>query len=317
MSFMELTVTRIEAAAVDIRVFRLSAPDGRELPLFTPGAHVDVTTPSGKVRQYSLCTAAIPHEYVIAVKRERQSRGGSASMHAEVTSGMTLRVGAPRNNFELAPDEPEVILLAGGIGMTPLLCMAERLLQEGRRFRLHYFARSSEHAVFRELLSKPHWNDRVSFHFGLDVPSTEAALFAATKQCGEETGIYICGPAPFMEAAQRQASVVGARRMHLEHFAPPPALTSFEDRPFTVVLMKTGERLEVPCDKSIVSAMTEQGLYPDVLCEQGVCGTCITRVLGGTPDHRDLYLTDEEKAAGTHMMICVSRSKGPVIELDL
>lgn len=317
MEMFEMTVKDASDAATEIRRITLAAPDGRELPPFTPGAHIDVVTPSGHVRQYSLCNSASSRlEYVIAVKREPQSRGGSASMHDSVRAGTSLRIGAPRNNFELSAAEPEVVLLAGGIGVTPLFCMAEQLLRQGRKFCLHYFARSRDHLAFAEVFDSPKWAPHARLHLGLDANQTATALKLAIGQASAKAGVYICGPLPFMDTALEQAHVLPAGQVHSEYFAAPAQPDHTGDQPFDVLLRRSGTRLHVPAGKSILAVMSEHGIYADFSCEQGVCGTCAANVVAGTPDHRDFYLTDEEKAECRQMMICVSRAKGDVIELD-
>ncbi|WP_233518899.1 PDR/VanB family oxidoreductase [Paraburkholderia xenovorans] len=288
------------------------------MPPFEAGSHIDVITPAGHTRQYSLCNDEQErHRYVIAVKREPQSRGGSASMHDTLTAGTTLTIGYPRNNFELDAHEPAVILLAAGIGITPLLAMAFRLGTQGRTFALHYFVRGDEHIAFRDILLSPRFSRWVELHRGLDAAATRATLAKILAAPPAGAGVYLCGPLPFIEAGQQCMAGKSGCNLHVEYFAAPPQAPHDGDQPFEVILARTGRTLVVPPGKSIVDTLADAGIHADVSCEQGVCGTCITPVLGGVPDHRDVYLTDEEKASGKCMMICVSRARGARLELDL
>lgn len=318
MELLKVMVSRVDDVAADIKSYELVADGDASLPAFEAGAHVDVVTPSGLTRQYSLCNDEQErHRYVIGVKREPQSRGGSTSMHDLVEPGSTLMISAPRNNFELDANEPEVVLLAAGIGVTPLLAMAWRLRAQGRVFTLHDFVRSEAHVAFRDALESPALRPHVKLHCALDPAATRAALEGIIDAAPDGAGVYLCGPLPFIEAGQLCATAKASCNVHIEYFAAPAQAPHAADRPFEVVLAKSGRRLSVEPGRSIVEVMAENDIYADVSCEQGVCGTCITRVLKGAPDHRDVYLTDEEKASGECIMICVSRAQGDVLELDL
>lgn len=294
----------------EIRRFLLESREGAELPAVTPGSHIDVHLMPGLVRQYSVCNGPAEKDgYIIAVKREPQSRGGSSHMHS-IVSGDTLEIGLPRNNFPLAKDALGHLLLAGGIGITPLFSMARHLAACGGRFALHYFARSSQHIAFRDMLGAKELTSFVTIHTGLDrtaISDRFAKLLAVPAQ---KTHLYVCGPGPFMEAAVATARARGwaASCIHREYFGAAPVDRTNQENSFEVRLVASGRTIRVAPGETISHALQREGIRVDVSCEQGVCGTCLTRVLEGTPDHRDSFLTDEERGVGDRMCICVSRS---------
>ena len=312
-------VANREAAAEDIVLLDLEPVDQQPLPAFSAGAHIDVQTPSGAVRQYSLC--GVPGEttaYQIAVLREPQGRGGSASVHDALSPGDRLTVSAPRNHFALHPGEGLSVLLAAGIGITPLLAMAEELHASGRPFVLHYCARSETRAAFHEALRCKPYAGQVRFHFDggdaarrLDIAATLAAQPAGAH-------VYTCGPAAYIAAVQAAAAMAGwaPERVHFEHFAGA-AVDTTNDGGFDVVLARSGQLIRVEADVSITQALEAHGVRVPVSCEQGVCGTCLCDVLDGEVDHRDMYLTPEEQAQNKQMLPCCSRAKSARLVLDL
>jgi vanillate O-demethylase ferredoxin subunit len=313
-------VKRIRREAAEILSFELVAADGRPLPRFSPGSHIDVSTPGGPVRQYSLCNG--PDEsnsYLIAVKREPASRGGSAAMHERIKEGDALVVGEPRNHFPLDWSAKHHLLLAGGIGITPILSMARHLHAAGAAFQLHYFTRSMEHTAFHESLSDPGLRGNVVFHYGLEPDELSAYLGKLLLTRPAEGHLYFCGPRPFMDLIETTAKVTWpAESVHLEYFAADStALSDSPQTTFEVRLARSGGTYVVPEDKTIVEALMEHGVRIETSCEQGVCGTCLTGVCEGVPDHRDLFLTNQEKQAGDKLIPCVSRSRSSVLVLNL
>ncbi len=312
--------------AEDIASFELVRADGGTLPAFSAGSHVDVHVPGaeGLVRQYSLCnnpsnagSAPASNRYRIAVLRDAASRGGSAGMHDAVQEGDVLEISEPRNHFPLH-DAPRSLLLAGGIGVTPLLCMAQRLATTGADFEMHYCTRSEARTAFHAEINAAPFADRVRFHFddGAAGQKLDLAALIATPDAG--TQIYVCGPKGFIDHVVATAKSRGwpDAQVHLEYFGAAPQDHS-ADSAFDVKIASSGLTYRVPEGKSVVEALLAEGVEVMVSCEQGVCGTCITRVLGGVPDHRDLYFTDEEKAANDQFTPCCSRSKTPLLVLDL
>lgn len=277
------------------------AGGGEALPPFTPGAHVTVRTPSGAMRRYSLVNdGAAPTEYVIAVKREPASRGGSASMHAEAGVGVTLAVDPPENEFELV-DAPAYLLIAGGIGVTPILAMARRLAAEGKPFKLIYCTRSAEETAYLdEVAALP----GATVHHDGGAEDGFYDFWDHFAEPGQEH-VYCCGPAPLMEEIRAVSGHWTEGRVHFEDFAGVEAVRE-DDRPFKVTLAASGRTIDVPADRSILEALRDAGEETVSSCESGTCGTCKCRLVEGRVDHRDLVLMDEEK--DDFIMICVSRA---------
>lgn len=315
---LTVRVARKRAETPDICSFDLVDPAGGELPPFSAGAHIDVHLPDGTTRQYSLCNA--PSErgrYRIAVLREPASRGGSRAMHEQVQENDLLRIGLPRNLFPLEESAQRHVLLAGGIGVTPLLCMAQRLAAIGADFALHYCTRCVDRMAFRDELAASAYAARVHFHVDDGAPEQKLDL-AAVCAPAAGTHLYVCGPKGFMDTVLAAARERGwpEDQLHYEFFVAEP-MPSGDDGAFAVKLASSGQVVEVPADCSVVQALSRAGVDVPVACEQGICGTCLTRVLEGQPDHRDLFLTPEEQARNDQFTPCCSRAKTPMLVLDL
>jgi vanillate O-demethylase ferredoxin subunit len=314
---MKALITHKLNVATDICMFELASPGGEALPPFSAGAHIDVHV-DGHVRQYSLCNS--PAEtglYRIGVLRDPNSRGGSIAMH-EIPCGSTLEISTPKNHFPLVEDAAHSILLAGGIGITPILCMAEHLIRTGQSFELHYCAREPERAAFRERFTAPDLKARAYLYFDTAAPSERIDLPTVLTRPTTDTHVYVCGPAGFIEAVLATTSKAGwpATHVHREYFGAAPQAAG-ADGTFQVRLASSGSVVDVPPGITVVEALRNCGVEVPVSCEQGVCGTCLTRVLSGEPDHRDLYLTDEERVANDQFLPCCSRAKTPLLVLDL
>ncbi|MFB9126018.1 oxidoreductase [Paraburkholderia dipogonis] len=312
---------RIAAKVVearDICSFELVAPDGDALPPFSAGAHIDVHLPAGLVRQYSLCNNPTEtHRYQIAVLRDTNSRGGSVAMHA-LEVGQTINISAPKNHFPLVYDAHHSVLLAGGIGITPLLCMAERLASLGTSFELHYCTRSADRMAFSERILSSQFAGRVRVHYDDGPRPQKLDLAALLDSARSGVHLYVCGPTGFMNWALETARAAGwpEERLHREYFAGAPIDTS-GDGSFDVQIASTGRLIRVDADKTVIAALCAHGIGVPTSCEQGVCGACLTRVLEGTPEHRDMFLTAEEQARGDQFTPCCSRSKSSKLVLDL
>lgn len=317
---LDVIVREIRRETSEIASFVLEAKPGETLPPFEPGAHIDVTPVPGFIRQYSLAgDPADRSKYLIGVKREQNGRGGSSAMHSQLREGGTVKISAPKNNFGLRKNTGRSHLLAGGIGVTPLLSMAQALASQGATFDFHYFARSDSELAFRDLIAGSGWSRQVAYHFGLVPPLLNDVLDEILRAPGPDDNIYLCGPGPFMDVVQSCAEKAGwpPSAVVLEHFsADPPKLSPAADE-FVVRLAKRGVELVVPPDKAIIEVLREAGVDIQTSCEQGICGTCVTPVLEGEPDHNDMYLTDEERDAGQLFTPCVSRSKSKLLVLDI
>jgi vanillate O-demethylase ferredoxin subunit len=315
---IEVRVVRRRQEAEGIASFELARADGAPLPAFSAGSHIDVHVPGGPVRQYSLCNdPAEQSHYRIAVLRDAATRGGSAGMHDKVREGDLLTISEPRNHFALVHAR-RTLLFAGGIGVTPLLCMAQRLAATGADFTLHYSTRSVARTAFHdEILASP-FASRVRFHFD-DGPAAQILNVPAALGAPEpDTHVYVCGPGGYIHHVVQVAEGMGwpAAQIHLEYFsgAPQPAAGN---REFEIRVASTGATVRVAPDQTAVQALAAHGIEVLTSCEQGVCGTCITRVLEGECDHRDLYFTEEEKARHDQFTPCCSRAKSAFLVLDL
>jgi vanillate O-demethylase ferredoxin subunit len=316
-------VDRVTDETDDIRVFHVSRLDGSTFDAYEPGAHVDVMLQDAPVRQYSLCGRPTDrHVLCFAVKHETQSRGGSRAIHQRLAVGSQFDISLPRNLFRLSAGAQEHVLIAAGIGITPLLSMAYHLLAlPDVRFTLHYFIRSPAQAAFIPLLSTAPFAPHVVMHTGVTRDTLDAALTDVFQACGPDAHAYTCGPSGFME----RVVAIGERthsadNLHLERFSADPAPAPASDAAidtFDVVLASSGRRVSVGPDSTIVEALAAIGVEIDTSCGEGICGTCIVDVIDGTPDHRDHCLSKAERAANKTLCCCVSRSHSAVITLDL
>lgn len=312
-------VARKALEATDIGSFELVAADGGALPAFSAGSHVDVLLPNGMTRQYSLCNdPAETHRYLIAVLRDPVSRGGSRAMHELVQEGQVLEISVPKNHFALVHKAGRSLLLAGGIGVTPILSMAERLAATGAEFEMHYSSRSRARTVFFDRINASVFASRVRFHFddGEVGQKLDLAVLLQAPQIGVH--VYVCGPKGFIEAVLSTARAMGwpQSQLHCEFFGAEVA-ASASDASFQVKLASSGRVITVHKDQTVVQALSAAGVEVQTACEQGVCGTCLTRVLDGVPHHKDQYLTPQETAANDQFTPCCSRSKTPLLVLDL
>jgi vanillate O-demethylase ferredoxin subunit len=299
--------------APNIVSYELRPTQGTELPPFTAGAHIDVTLPDGMVRSYSLLNPQSErHRYVIAVQKDRASRGGSKWIHQNLRAGDILTVHGPRNNFSLEETAEKSLFVAGGIGITPILSMIQRLSEIGRPWELVYCSRARATTPFLELLER---NAAVRFNFDQDPGGKMLDIAAVVKAAPTNAHLYCCGPLPMLEAFEKATADVDPPRVHVEYFTAkePPAT----EGGFRVMLARSGRALTIPPGKSILVALQDIGVEVPHSCTEGVCGTCETRVLEGEPDHRDLILTDAERASNKTMMICCSGARSATLVLDL
>lgn len=316
-SQLTVRVVRKQVEAEGICSFELADPSGAPLPAFSAGSHIDVHVPGGITRQYSLCNHPEErHRYVIAVLNDPQSRGGSRAMHEAVEAGSTLQISTPRNHFPIQTDAPRHLLLAGGIGITPMLCMAQSLASERHAFAMHYCARSRERAAFVEHLGSAPYADQVAFHFDDEDAAQKLDIQALLAEAGADVHLYVCGPKGFMDAVLETARRLGwsEDRLHYEFFAASVEATGDA---FEVKLASSGKTVAVPAGQTVAEALAAAGIEVPVSCGQGICGTCLVRVLEGEPDHRDLYLSPEEQARNDQFTPCCSRARSRTLVLDL
>jgi vanillate O-demethylase ferredoxin subunit len=319
MAGLRVRVKRISSETEEIKVFELEGANGTALPAFTPGAHIDVRIDQGLVRQYSLCNAPTDkRRYVVAVKREPDSRGGSRTMHERVSEGDVLSISPPRNHFPLDPSAKHHLLLAGGIGITPLLSMARQLQESHRSFAVQYFTRGIAHTAFHAVLSRPEFRGKVSFHYAVEPAALRLYLHKLLWHRPDAAHLYVCGPRPFMDLVEEIAAANWPpHTMHAEYFSADPMAFAGPRVPFDVQLALSGGTYRVDAGKTIVDALAEHGIEIPTSCQQGVCGTCVTGLIEGEADHRDAFLTDAERRAGDKIMPCVSRARDRLLVLDL
>ena len=314
-AMVPLTVVSAARIATDIHQFELARADGGALPAFAAGAHLRVATPGGQIRCYSLTNdPAERQRYVIAVKREANGRGGSASMIDRVRAGDTLNVSAPINAFALKGNPARYVFIAGGIGITPILSMLRHLeATGGKPFTLYYLTRSPETTAFREELAAR--GASVVIHHDAGDPALAYDLWPVLEQ-PKDAHVYCCGPRALMDAVRDMTGHWPTSAVHFEDFGVGAGLTTADDAPFTVRIASTGREIAVPADKTLLEALRVQGVKVPSSCESGTCGTCKTGLLSGEADHRDLVLAPYEQAE--NIMVCVSRAKpGSLLVLDL
>jgi vanillate O-demethylase ferredoxin subunit len=323
---LRVRVAKRQASGQDIALFTLVSADGAQLPAFEAGSHIDVHLPGGLVRQYSLCSDPADANgpaahYRIGVLRDANSRGGSVAVHEHLKEGVELVISAPRNHFPLitGAGAGKAYLFGGGIGVTPMIAMAQTLHKTGMDFEFHYSSRSPAHMAFTAELDAAPFAARIHKHFDENAPQpaqqrADAAAILGAAPPGAH--VYVCGPKGYMDWVMNTAREQGfpSERIHYEFFQVDVQKGGAS---FTVVAQASGKEVIVEAEESIANALERIGIRVQVSCEQGICGTCLTNVIEGTPDHRDEYQTDEEKAANEQITICCSRSLTPRLVLDL
>lgn len=315
----DVVVRSITWEADGVLSVELRRVDGAPLPAFEAGAHLALHLPvdgAPLVRHYSLCnTPGERTHYRIGVGLDRNSRGGSRWVHERLRPGQRLRIDGPHNHFRLGEQAPHYALLAGGIGVTPIVAMARRLAVLGKPVRLLYAVRSRPAAAFLDVLQSlvPDLTLHVDDERG--APPELAGWLAALPQ---DSGCYCCGPAPMLDAFERACRNLGLADAHVERFAAPAAPAEAASGPDCVVTCeRSGRDVVVPAGTSVLQALLAAGIDKPFSCQEGVCGTCETRVLRGEVEHRDGVLSEAERREGRVMMVCVSRPRGTRLTLDL
>ncbi|MEZ2295018.1 2Fe-2S iron-sulfur cluster-binding protein [Variovorax sp. RCC_210] len=324
MSTFDVRLHAVRLEAEGVHSFELRALPGQALPPFTAGAHIDLHLPNGMVRSYSLSNPpAETQRYVLGVHRSPTSRGGSALVHAQLHVGQTLRVGMPRNNFPLFEAAPHTVLIAGGIGITPLRSMIGRLEALGRSWELFYGCRRRACAAWHDELLALDALAPGRVHFSFDGEHGESGehseqrldLRRIVADARGDAHLYCCGPRPMLEAFEAATAGLPRERVHVEYFSAKEAPAS--EGGFRVELARSGRTVCVAPGQTILDTLLAAGVDAPYACMEGVCGSCETRVLAGTPDHRDLVLSGEEQRANDRMMICCSGAKSATLVLDL
>lgn len=312
---MQLRVRSITYLAEDINGYELVDPRGRDLPRFAAGAHLDLRV-AGYLRQYSLYNdPAERRRYCIAVLRERNSRGGSQYLHERLRAGDRIDVSPPRSDFPLDTTARRHLLIAGGIGIAPIMSMVADLRRWRAEFKVHYCTRSPGKTAFHRELQSLAADGRLCFYHDGGDPARGLDIAAALRAPQLGTHLYYCGPGPMMEASAEAAREWPPENVHYQYFTAAPKRIVDKDRPFRVKLAKSGREYDIPVGETIVEVLRRHGIAVRTSCELGYCGSCLTRYIDGKPDHRDQVL--EANGRERYVLICCSRSKTPVLELDL
>jgi vanillate O-demethylase ferredoxin subunit len=321
MKILSVKVAKKIREANNIVSFELVALNGEMLPAFEAGSHVDVYIKDNLIRQYSLCNdPAHSNCYRIAILRDSVSRGGSIAMHDLINEGDVIRISEPKNNFSLV-NSKRFLLFAGGIGVTPILSMAQYLAQNSIYFEMHYCGRSLDSMAFLQEISSSTYADSVQIHVDDGDAEQRLNITSVLKSEYTESQIYVCGPAGFIDFVIKSAKDAGwpNENIHREYFgaANINEESSVNDFDFEVEVASTNQRYFIPKDKTIIEVLSENGIEIPVSCEAGVCGTCLTNILDGIPDHKDIYLSDAEHAKNDQFTPCCSRSKSAILVLDM
>jgi len=311
---LAVTVIAKQSNGAGNLLLTLESASDQPLPPFTPGAHIDVHLPAGGVRQYSLCSPASAAGYEICVRLDPASTGGSRWLHQQLNVGDALTLSAPRNHFPL-PDAPRTLLFAAGIGLTPLLVMAEALARRQAEFMLHIYLKHHDELAFATRLAQ--LGERVVIHYSSEGDSLRTRI-PDDLETSANSALVACGPAGFMHHLQQQALERGWQpdQWHSERFNPAASLITAGDS-FDVEIASSGARYTVGQAQSIAGVLEAAGIDIELSCEQGMCGACITGVLSGEPDHRDEVLSPKERAANDCIVLCCSRARSPLLVLDL
>ena len=318
MNLLSVQVIKKRLEAMDIVSLELGRADGGPLPAFSAGSHIDVHIKPDLIRQYSLCNhPEESHRYLISILRDPSSRGGSVAVHDEIREGDLIEISEPKNHFPLVRAR-QSWLFAGGIGITPMLCMAERLAHMGALFELHYCTRSPERTAFMERIAASDFASQTYHHFDDGDEAQKLDLLGMLEVPDHSTHLYVCGPPGFIDYVCKTAKDCGWRteNVHFEYFGAPAQDTS-GDIAFDVEIASTGEVVSIPPGQSVTTVLKRRGIDIDVACQRGVCGTCVTHILEGEPEHRDHYLNASEKAENNQFTPCCSRAKSQLLVLDL
>jgi ferredoxin-NADP reductase len=314
---IDARLTKIEDVARDTKIFTFQRVDGGKLPGYKPGAHIDLHLPNGMLRQFSLTVpVSDPDGYTVGVKRDENSRGGSRYIIEQMKVGDQIKISAPRNNFPLVENADHVVLVAGGIGITPIWCMAQELEAQGRPWKIHYACRSQADMAFLSDLKKLD-PERVHLHFDDEADGKVLDLTAAIAEAPANAHFYCCGPNPMLKAFEAAAASRPRANVHIEYFTAKEEASANELGGFWVELTRSGEEYFIPPGKKVLEVLFDAGVDVDYSCELGICGACETRVISGTPIHHDSVLSEEEQASNEKVMICCCGCATERLVLDM
>jgi len=314
---IDARLTEITPVARDTNLYSFRRVGGGALPSYQPGAHIDLHLPNGLVRQFSLCVPnADPETYVVGIKRDAASRGGSRYIFDHMKVGDEIKISAPRNNFPLVEGTAPIVLIAGGIGITPLWCMAQTLAAQNRPWKLYYSCRSRDEMAFLDTL-KNLAPEKVHLHFDDEADGKFLDLNAIITAAPTDAHLYCCGPKAMLEAFEKVAATRPRGNVHVEYFTAKEDVASDQLGGFWVELAKSGEEYFIPPGKKVLEVLFEAGVDVDYSCELGICGECVTNVISGIPVHHDAVLSEEEHEANDKVMICCCGCKTERLVLDM
>jgi len=314
---IDARLSKIEDVARDTKLYTFQRVDGAKLPAYKPGAHIDLHLPNGLTRQFSLVVPGSDLDsYTVGVKRDENSRGGSRYIIDQMKVGDQIKISAPRNNFPLIENAEHVVLIAGGIGITPIWCMAQELVALGRSWKIHYACRSQADMAFLNELRKldPKF---VHLHFDDAAGGKVLDLATAIADAPANAHFYCCGPNPMLKAFEAAAASRPRSNIHVEYFTPKDDTAAAPIGGFWVELARSGEEYFIPPGKKVLEVLFDAGVDVDYSCELGICGACETKVISGIPEHHDSVLSEEEQASNTKVMICCCGSKTERLILDM
>jgi len=314
---IDARLSHIAEVARDTKVLTFERVGGGALPPYKPGAHIDLHLPNGLIRQFSLVVPNDnPSSYIVGVKRDENSRGGSRYIVEEMKVGDEIKISAPRNNFPLVENAEHVVLIAGGIGITPIWCMAQQLAAERRSWKIHYACRSQADMAFLADLQKldPQF---VHLHFDDEAGGKVLDLAAAIAEAPANAHFYCCGPNPMLKAFEAATAALPRANVHVEYFTAKDEAKADELGGFWVELARSGEEYFIPEGKKVLEVLYEAGVDVDYSCELGICGACETRVISGIPIHHDSVLSEEEQASNEKVMICCCGCATERLVLDM
>ncbi|HGY4638698.1 TPA: 2Fe-2S iron-sulfur cluster-binding protein [Acinetobacter baumannii] len=315
---MFVQIKSIQDLTSNIRSYELVDQEGDDLPAFSAGSHIDVVLSNGLIRQYSIANCYLDKKrYLIGVLKDENSRGGSSYIHDNFKEGDVIEINEPRNLFPVHENTNKAVLFAGGIGITPILSMAYFLKKKNIPFNFYYFVRNNESIAFKDILQNE-FSEQIHFHIEND-PQQHLDVNKILNQAEENKHLYVCGPNGFMDFIFNLATQNNWKYelLHKEYFSADPLIDIEDNTEFSIKIASTGQLISVSADESVADALDKNGISVALSCEQGICGSCLTNVLEGEPEHRDMFLTDEEHASNKLFTPCCSRSKTKILVLDL
>jgi ferredoxin-NADP reductase len=317
MDTIDVRLTEITPAAKDINLYTFHRIGGGALPAYKPGAHIDLHLPNGMIRHFSLCVPNTDAEsYTVGIKKDPASRGGTRYVFEEMRVGAEIKVSAPRNNFPLVDNASNIVLIAGGIGITPVWCMAQELAAQQRPWQLHYSCRSRDEMAFLDALQAlaP---GAVQFHFDDEAAGKFLDLAGIIAAAPADTHFYCCGPKPMLAAFEAATADRPRSQVHVEYFTAKEEAAADTLGGFWVELARSGEEYFIPEGQKVLEVLFQAGVDVDYSCELGICGACETKVISGTPIHHDSVLSEEEQATNEKVMICCCGCATERLVLDM